>query len=171
MSIENPFSEIEQSNSEIEQSKNENESKNNSTETAPENSHLPEYVEHSLEVAEGHFQKLEEDLAIANTSIEAIGQMPAGSQEQYDAVFKMRADFENILFASATTEAILNNANTSTSLRKKSSPTASYENQYPPEIQAAQQKLEEMKIKYTETNQKMMDVWQTVKQEYESKLT
>lgn len=133
-----------------------------------------ENVKRALDVAEGHFQKLEQDLTATETLIEATASLEAGSREKYDAAFKMRDEIEGISFADATVGAVLDNAYTSRAYPRESIKDErgkvighTSEAEYPPEIQAARQKLQDLRSRKAEITQRMMEVWRTAKQEYE----
>lgn len=114
-----------------------------------------EAVERSLETAEGHFQKLEQDLEQAEATIKAVEGMEAGSREKYDAAFEMRSKVEEIFFADATVDAVLRYTDTSS------------DNEGAQKIEVAKQKLDELKSKYEKTLQEMMVTWWNAKGQHE----
>jgi hypothetical protein len=139
----------------------------NSAESGPT---LPEEIEYTLNTVESHFQKLETDLAKADTTIKEVSAMEPGSEEQYEAAYKMRQQIEDIPFADATIKIMLELAYTSMSfpiqkIKNEFGSVIGYssEMQYPPEIETARQKFNELKSRYDETIQAMMVVWWDVK--------
>lgn len=115
----------------------------------------PDEAERALEIVEGHFQKLEQSLTEAKTAIQAVENMEAGSREKYDAAFKMRDQTEGISFADATVAAVLEYADTSNNSEGAQ------------KIEAAKQKLGELKSEYKKALKEMMMVWWNAKGQHE----
>mgnify|MGYP001595361738 FL=1 len=122
-------------------------------ETAEKDARESEKINKALELAEGHYQLMEKELAEAENLLNEFEL--ADDAKKSKMVLETRYKISDIFLADATIAANLRHASDKWPL--------------PPEISNALQRLEDMKSKLKDIKERLLDKWRTIKEDYEKR--